>query len=125
MNHACRPTMPSLIQTERHEAALIPGNKTGRAAGLQDGLMAPRVFEETVLPHLDAAFNYARWLTKNDAEAEDVVQDACVRAMRYFSSLRDDDARAWLFAIVRNTWYSRVSRRANVKEATPLDGAQR
>ena len=45
--------------------------------------MAARLFEETVLPHLDAAFNYARWLTRNDAEAEDVVQDACVRAMRY------------------------------------------
>ena len=42
--------------------------------------MLPRAFEETVLPHLDAAFNYARWLTRNDAEAEDVVQDACVRA---------------------------------------------
>src|SRR5207253_2036318 len=55
---------------------------------------------------------------------EDVVQDACVRAMRFLSSLRDDDARAWLFAIVRNTWYSRVSRRANMAEATPLDGAQ-
>jgi RNA polymerase sigma-70 factor (ECF subfamily) len=87
--------------------------------------MPLRVFEETVLPHLDAAFNYARWLTKNHAEAEDVVQDACVRAMRFFSSLRDDDARAWLFAIVRNTWYSRVSRRGNVKEATSLDGAPR
>jgi RNA polymerase sigma factor (sigma-70 family) len=85
--------------------------------------MAPRVFEDSVLPHLDAAFNYARWLTKNDADAEDVVQDACVRAMRFFSSLRQDDARAWLFAIVRNTWYSRVSRRATVVEATPLEHA--
>jgi RNA polymerase sigma factor (sigma-70 family) len=86
--------------------------------------MAPRVFEETVLPHLDAAFNYARWLTRNDAEAEDVVQDACVRAMRFLASLRDDDARAWLFAIVRNTWYSRVSRRSSGTEATLLDGAR-
>ena len=86
--------------------------------------MPLRAFEETVLPHLDAAFNYARWLTKNSAEAEDLVQDACVRAMRYLSSLRDDDARAWLFAIVRNTWYSRVSRRGNLAEATPLDHAQ-
>ncbi len=86
--------------------------------------MPLRVFEETVLPHLDAAFNYARWLTKNSAEAEDVVQDACIRAMRFLSSLRDDDARAWLFTIVRNTWYSRVSRRANMAEATPLDRAQ-
>jgi RNA polymerase sigma factor (sigma-70 family) len=83
--------------------------------------MAPPVFEETVLPHLDAAFNYARWLTRNDAEAEDVVQDACMRAMRYFSSLRGDDARAWLFAIVRNTWYSLVSRRAIVTEAPSSD----
>ena len=86
--------------------------------------MVRRAFDDTVLPHLDAAFNYARWLTKNSAEAEDVVQDACVRAMRFLSSLRDDDARAWLFAIVRNTWYSRVSRRATMAEATPLDGAQ-
>ena len=73
--------------------------------------MPERLFEDTVLPHLDAAFNYARWLTRNAADAEDVVQDACVRALRFFSSLREDDARAWLFAIVRNTWYSRVTRR--------------
>ena len=83
----------------------------------------PRAFTEIVLPHLDAAFNYARWLTRNDAEAEDVVQDACVRAMRYFSSLRDNDARAWLFTIVRNTWYSRISRRASAVEATAPDHA--
>jgi RNA polymerase sigma-70 factor (ECF subfamily) len=86
--------------------------------------MPLRGFEETVLPHLDAAFNYARWLTKSHAEAEDVVQDACVRAMRYFSSLRDDDARPWLFTIVRNTWYSRVSRKANVAERTGLNDGQ-
>ena len=86
--------------------------------------MRPRLFEETVLPHLDAAFNYARWLTRNDADAEDVVQDACVRAFRFFSSLREGDARAWLFTIVRNTWYSRVSRKANVAEGTRLNDGQ-
>ena len=86
--------------------------------------MRPRLFEENVLPHLDAAFNYARWLTRNDTDAEDVVQDACVRAIRYFSSLRDDDARAWLFTIVRNAWYSRVSRKANVAEGTRLNDGQ-
>ena len=80
--------------------------------------MPRRGFEETVLPHLDAAFNYARWLTRSHAEAEDVVQDACVRAMRYFASLRDADARPWLLTIVRNTWYSRVSRRANITEVS-------
>jgi len=78
--------------------------------------MPSQGFEETVLPHLDAAFNYARWLTRSSAEAEDVVQDACLRAMRYFSSLRDGDARAWLFAIVRNTWYSRVSNHGHGQE---------
>jgi RNA polymerase sigma factor (sigma-70 family) len=62
------------------------------------------------LPHLDAAFNYARWLTKSDADAEDVVQDAAVRALRFFSSLRNDDARAWLLTIVRNTWYARIAK---------------
>src|SRR5262245_57034510 len=86
--------------------------------------MASRIFEETVLPHLDAAFNYARWLTKSDAEAEDVVQDACLRAMRFFSSLRGDDARAWLFAIVRNTWYTTVSRRAGTTDSKGIDGAR-
>jgi len=72
--------------------------------------MPRRAFEEVVLPHLDAAFNYARWLTKSDADAEDVVQDAAVRALRFFPSLRNDDARAWLFSIVRNTWYGRFSK---------------
>ena len=79
--------------------------------------MPPRAFEDTVLPHLDAAFNYARWLTRNDADAEDVVQEACLRSVRFFSSLRDADARAWLFAIVRNAWYSRMSRQSRADES--------
>ena len=85
--------------------------------------MSSRTFEDIVLPHLDAAFNYARWLTRNQAEAEDLVQDACVRAMRYLSSLRDDNARLWLFAIVRNTWYSRVSRRRGPVDAAAFQAA--
>src|SRR6202158_4569560 len=82
----------------------------------------PRSFEEVVLPHLDAAFNYARWLAKNDADAEDVVQDAYVRALRFFSSLRGEDARAWLLTIVRNTWYGRFPRRAGAPLAMVEDG---
>lgn len=85
--------------------------------------MAARVFDATVLPHLDAAFNFARWLTRNDADAEDVVQDACVRALRYFSTLKDGDARAWFFAIVRNTWYTRVARRSGPSATGSLDDA--
>jgi RNA polymerase sigma factor (sigma-70 family) len=86
------------------------GNKRALDGVLQQTMT--RSFEEVLLPHLDAAFNYARWLTKNDADAEDVVQDAYVRALRFFSSLRGEDARAWLLTIVRNTWYGRFPRRA-------------
>lgn len=86
--------------------------------------MRSRGFEDVVLPHLDAAYNYARWLTRNDAEAEDVVQDACVRAMRFLPSLRDGAARPWLFAIVRNAWYSRAARRASSLERLPYDSAR-
>ena len=82
--------------------------------------MPKRLFEEVVLPHLDAAYNYARWLTKNDADAEDVVQDAAVRALRFFSSLRNDDARAWLLTIVRNTWYARFSKLGRAEQHAVL-----
>jgi len=62
-------------------------------------------FEELVLPHLDAGYNLARWLTHNVADAEDVVQDACMRALKYVGSLRDGDARAWFLTIVRRAFY--------------------
>ena len=80
--------------------------------------MPHQTFEEVVLPHHDAAFNYARWLTKSDADAEDVVQDAYVRALRSFSSLRNDDARSWPLTIVRNTWYGRFSKMKGVNPTT-------
>lgn len=63
-------------------------------------------FEERVLPHLDAAYNLARWLTRDDTDAQDVVQEAMLRAFRYFNSFHGGDARIWLLAIVRNTYYS-------------------
>jgi RNA polymerase sigma-70 factor (ECF subfamily) len=62
-------------------------------------------FEELVLPHLDAAYNLARWLTRDVNDAEDVVQDACVRALKYVGSLKGDDARAWFLTIVRHAFY--------------------
>ena len=83
--------------------------------------MPARNFEEVVVPHLDAAFNYARWLTRNDVDAEDVVQDATIRALRYFSSLRNDDARAWLLTIVRNTWYGRLGQQGASQRAGVYD----
>jgi RNA polymerase sigma-70 factor, ECF subfamily len=62
-------------------------------------------FEELVLPHVDAAYNLARWLTRNDHDADDVLQDAMLRAYRFFDQLRGD-ARPWLLAIVRNACWS-------------------
>jgi RNA polymerase sigma-70 factor (ECF subfamily) len=78
--------------------------------------MPHRRFEEVVLPHLDAAFNYARWLTGCEADAEDVVQDAYVRALRFFPSLRSSNARAWLLTIVRHTWYGRIPSRERARQ---------
>jgi RNA polymerase sigma-70 factor, ECF subfamily len=63
-------------------------------------------FQQRVMPHLDAAYNLARWLTRNDHDAEDVVQDAFLRAFRFLDSLREADARPWLLTIVRNTAYT-------------------
>ncbi|CAN5354056.1 RNA polymerase sigma factor [soil metagenome] len=63
-------------------------------------------FERLATPHLDAAFNLARWLTQNDHDAQDVVQEAMLRAMRYLDGFRGDNARAWLLQIVRHTCFS-------------------
>jgi RNA polymerase sigma-70 factor (ECF subfamily) len=63
-------------------------------------------FEATVLPHLDAAYNLARYLTRNPADADDVVQEAVLRAVTYFSGFRGTNPRAWLLQIVRNTAYA-------------------
>ena len=61
--------------------------------------------EELVLPHLNAAYNLARWLTRDANDAEDVVQEACVRALKYVGSLNGGDARAWFLTIVRHAFY--------------------
>jgi len=69
-----------------------------------DALLADkrRHFEAQALPHLDAAYNLARWLTRSPAEADDVVQEAMLRAFRAFDDLRGKDAKPWLLTIVRN-----------------------
>jgi RNA polymerase sigma-70 factor, ECF subfamily len=63
-------------------------------------------FEQLVLPHLDAAYNLARWLTGNDHDAEDIVQEAHLRAFRFVGGCRNSDARPWLLTIVRNTAFT-------------------
>jgi RNA polymerase sigma factor (sigma-70 family) len=67
-------------------------------------------FEEAVMPHLDAAYNLARWLTRNEDDAQDMVQEAYLRALRFFGGFHGTDARAWLLTIVRNTCYTWLKR---------------
>jgi len=63
-------------------------------------------FEETIMPHLDAAFNLARWLTRNEHDAQDVVQDAFLRAFKFFEGFHGGNSRSWLLSIVRHTTYT-------------------
>lgn len=67
-------------------------------------------FEDILLPHLDAAYNLARWLTRDPADADDVVQEAYMRAFRFFSGFHGGDSRAWLLKIVRNTCYTWIKK---------------
>ena len=73
-------------------------------------------FEETLIPHLPSAYNLARWIVRNDHDAEDCVQDAYLRAFKAFDRFRGGDGRAWLLTIVRNACYSRLRRRAGEAE---------
>lgn len=75
-------------------------------------------FNHTVLPHLDAAYNLARWLTRNDQDAQDIVQEASLRAFKYWKGFSGRDCRPWLLAIVRNTYYSWVRQRSVQPELT-------
>src|SRR4249920_4228863 len=78
-------------------------------------------FQQAVLPHLNAAYNLARWLCRNDQDAEDIVQEACLRAFRFFDGFHGEDARAWLLAIVRNTTYTWLQQNRGHESNTSFD----
>src|SRR5258708_38376006 len=78
-------------------------------------------FEEVVLPHIDAAYNLARWLVRGDAEAQDLAQEAMLRAYRFFGGFRGGNPRAWLLKIVRNTCYTWLESGRVVQEAAEFD----
>jgi RNA polymerase sigma factor (sigma-70 family) len=78
-------------------------------------------FEQLVLPHLDAAVNLARWLLRNPADAEDLAQEAMLRAYRFFDRFRGGDGRAWLLKIVRNTCYSWLEKNRPSELMTEFD----
>jgi RNA polymerase sigma factor (sigma-70 family) len=78
-------------------------------------------FGDMVLPHLDSAYNLARWLTRDHHHAEDIVQEAYLRAFRSFGGFRGDNARPWLLAIVRNTCYTWLSQHRRAEVEVPYD----
>jgi RNA polymerase sigma-70 factor (ECF subfamily) len=84
---------------------------------------SPRLseFERQVLPHLDAAYNLARFLMRNDQDAEDVVQEAALRAFRFFESFRGENSRAWFLRILRNTAFTAMKRNRMDEESVEFD----
>src|SRR5690349_22663866 len=105
----------------------------GEAAGRNNGTRGPREasslddqtrvrrFESFFVPHLDAAYNLARWLTRDERDAEDVVQEACLRAFRFLNTFHGGNARAWLLSIVRNTYYSTLKKNRSQDLNVPFD----
>ena len=78
-------------------------------------------FETLVIPHLDAAYNLARWMTRNTSDAEDIAQEAMLRAFRFFDTFRGEDARVWLLTIVRNTYLTWIRRHAPQQNSAEFD----
>jgi len=77
-------------------------------------------FEQTVMPHLNAAYNLARWLTRNGDDAEDLVQEAFLRAFRSFDGFQGVDSRAWILAVVRNTCFTWLKKKG-IETAVEFD----
>jgi RNA polymerase sigma-70 factor (ECF subfamily) len=80
-----------------------------------------KLFEQAILPHLDAAYNLARWLAGNDHDAQDVAQEASLRAFRFVGSFRGDNGRAWLLSIVRNTFYTWLRKNRPLEKTVEID----
>jgi RNA polymerase sigma-70 factor (ECF subfamily) len=78
-------------------------------------------FEQAILPHLNAAYNLARWLTGDEHDAEDAVQESYLRALKFFAGFRGGNSRPWLLAIVRNTCYTWLRRNRMDEMTTELD----
>src|SRR6478672_8667143 len=84
-------------------------------------------FRAVMLPHLDAAYGFARWLTRDPVSAQDLAQEAMLRALRYFHAFRGEEAKPWLLRIVRNTWIDQRAKQGNdqpleVVENRPAEG---
>src|SRR5260370_4784016 len=110
-----------VYQARRQREGIRPSSaRVGRGTARREASMPEHnhlaKFEQAVLPHLDAAYNLARWLMRNDQDAEDVVQEACLRALRFFGGFRGGNERSWLLKILPNTSYNQL-KRYRVQEA--------
>lgn len=90
---------------------------------MRDSAVATARFARVVLPHLDAAYNFARWLTRNGTDAEDVVQEACERALRYMDGFHGDNARAWFLTVVRHACFDWLQRNRPAEIVAGDEGA--
>ena len=102
------------------EAGPVLGGARQEDEGVRERDMLAQ-FEQAVMPHLGSAYNLARWLTRNDHDAEDLVQEAYLRAFKFFGGFEGTDARAWLLAVVRNACYTFLKKRQDRGPAVPFD----
>ena len=86
-----------------------------------EGNLAQPDFEQVFLPHLDAAYNLARWLLRNDQDAEDAVQEAYMRAYKAFARFRGGDGKAWFMTILRNVCYTMIKKLRSHETPEPFD----
>ncbi|WP_233849862.1 RNA polymerase sigma factor [Paraburkholderia sp. HD33-4] len=110
-----------MVQTDSDAARARGEPNAGTGANADADAAKSRRFQQLALPHLDAAYNLARWLCGNPNDAEDVLQEAFMRAFRFFDTFRGDSARPWLLAIVRRTWYTEWRRRAPTHDMLEFD----
>ena len=99
---------------------LATTRKEARSAVSDERSRAER-FERIFVPHLDAAYDFARWLSRDERNAEDICQEACLRAFKSLDSFQGDSGRAWLLAIVRNTYYTWFTKNKADAAAVPFD----
>jgi RNA polymerase sigma-70 factor (ECF subfamily) len=112
----CASQEESVTETGKHAAGGASPGGDARAEAARS-----LRFQQMALPHLDAAFNLARWLCGNPHDADDVVQEAFMRAFRFFDTFHGETARPWLLAIVRRTWYTEWRRRSGVHATVEFD----
>lgn len=106
------------VIAEENKAMMAARSKREPSGGEESRLAS---FERLLLPHLDAAYNLARWITGHDQDAEDLVQEACLRALKSFEGFRGGDGRSWLMTIVRNTCYTWLQQNRSHELTTAFD----